>query len=190
MLARYARNKRLADTCYLWAFSALERQPRGPNLLRPTESRWRHPPPSSARPRQSPRRHPSWVPATPHPLRRGCGVGTPHQQGRLTSTARGMSRRSYPRTNRPGWRRLSVTSPRHPVHPRADPGPGRTARARDHSLTRRPTMTSTDVPKRSKHQEVDQEPAGVSGAEIFANHVPWGDARSSSRQHGPMRRMT
>ena len=35
VLARYARNRRLADACYLWAFCRHHRQPRRPRLLRP-----------------------------------------------------------------------------------------------------------------------------------------------------------
>ena len=39
VLARYARNRRLADACYQWAFAATHRQPRSPSLLRPTPRR-------------------------------------------------------------------------------------------------------------------------------------------------------
>jgi hypothetical protein len=33
VLARYARNRRLADACYLWAFAALTTRPGSPSLL-------------------------------------------------------------------------------------------------------------------------------------------------------------
>ena len=36
VLARYARNRRLADACYLWAFAALTASPGARSLLRPT----------------------------------------------------------------------------------------------------------------------------------------------------------
>ncbi len=51
VLARYARNKRLADACYLWAFCRAHRQPRRTHLLRPTPRRRRHPQPGPTRAR-------------------------------------------------------------------------------------------------------------------------------------------
>ena len=77
VLARYARNRRLADACYLWAFAALTASPGARSVLRPTPSRRRHPPPSPTSPRQPPRRHPPRLPPTPHPLRRTHRLGTP-----------------------------------------------------------------------------------------------------------------
>ena len=48
VLARYARNKRLSDACYLWAFTAITASPGAPCFLpRPPEHR-RHPPPRFA----------------------------------------------------------------------------------------------------------------------------------------------
>ena len=45
VLARYARNKRLADACHQWAFCRAQREPRRSNVLRPTPRRRRHPQP-------------------------------------------------------------------------------------------------------------------------------------------------
>src|ERR1700720_801430 len=66
-------------------------QPRGPNPLRPTPRRRRHPPPSPPRPRQPPRRHPPRLPAPPQPLQRTHRLGPPHANGGLTSYEPGMS---------------------------------------------------------------------------------------------------
>ena len=49
VLARFARNRRLADACYLWAFAALTRSRRRPRLLRPPTRPRRDPPPSPPR---------------------------------------------------------------------------------------------------------------------------------------------
>ena len=92
VLARYARNKRLADACYLWAFAALTASPGARSVLRPTPRRRRHPQPGPPRPRQPPRRHPPRLPPPPHPLRRTHRLGTPQPTRRLTPTTRGMSR--------------------------------------------------------------------------------------------------
>ena len=74
VLARYARNRRLADACDVWAFAAIT-APRRPRLLRPTPSRRRHPQPRPTSPRQPPRRHPPRLPPPPNPLRRTHGLG-------------------------------------------------------------------------------------------------------------------
>ena len=45
VLARYARNRRLADACYQWAFATLTASPGARRVLRPPTSHRRHPPP-------------------------------------------------------------------------------------------------------------------------------------------------
>ena len=97
VLARYARNRRLADACYLWAFCALNASPGARafydqrraagdthnRALRALANRLvgilhgclRH----------------------QHPLRRTHRLGTPNHSRRLTPTTRGMSKRNRPR---------------------------------------------------------------------------------------------
>ena len=78
VLARYARNHRLADACYLWAFAALTASPGARAFYDQRPSHRRHPPPRPTSPRQPPRRHPPRLPPPPHPLRRTHRLGTPH----------------------------------------------------------------------------------------------------------------
>ena len=63
VLARYARNRHLADTCHMWAFAAITDQPWSTSLLRPTTRPRRHPQPRAPSPRQPARRHPPRLPA-------------------------------------------------------------------------------------------------------------------------------
>ena len=67
VLARYARNRRLADACYLWAFAALTASPGARAFYDHHRARRRHPQPSPTRPRQPPRRHPPRLPPTTAP---------------------------------------------------------------------------------------------------------------------------
>ena len=106
VLARYARNRRLADALYQWAFSALTRSPAPARALRrPTGTR-SHPPRRAASPGQPARRHPARLPTARHPVQRGHRLAATHRhhQSRspsccLTRYARGVSsrlRRSEP----------------------------------------------------------------------------------------------
>jgi hypothetical protein len=52
VLARYVRNRRLADACYLWAFSSLTKSPGCPRLLQPPTGCRRHPQQGAPPPRQ------------------------------------------------------------------------------------------------------------------------------------------
>jgi transposase len=95
VLARYARNRRLADALYQQAVSALTALTGSPGLLRPATRPRRHPPPGSTRPGQPTRRHPARLPASPQPLRRGHRLAPRSRSSRrrLTAYSRGMSER-------------------------------------------------------------------------------------------------
>jgi hypothetical protein len=89
VLARYARNQRLADAIYLWAFAALTASPgaRAFYDTRRTAGDTHH---AALR-----ARHPPRLPRTPHHLRRNSRLGPPPRKTsrrRLTSWSRGMSR--------------------------------------------------------------------------------------------------
>jgi hypothetical protein len=66
VLARYARNRRLADALLPLGLHRSQHQPWSPSLLRPTPSRRRHPPPSPQSRRQPPRRDPPRLSPTRH----------------------------------------------------------------------------------------------------------------------------
>jgi hypothetical protein len=84
VLARYARNRRLADALQQWAFCCLRGSPGAKGLL-PGTTRPRHRPPGSPPPALQPaRRHPARLPCQPHPLQRGHRLGTSRPVGRLT----------------------------------------------------------------------------------------------------------
>lgn len=104
VLARFARNDRLADALYVWAFVALTASP-GARTFYDTHH------PASASPRQPSRRHPARLSWAPHRLRRG---------HRLGPTAR---RRSQPRRRRP-----SVRVEPAPTRARVDRRPSRRGR--------------------------------------------------------------
>jgi hypothetical protein len=73
-------------------------QPGMPRLLRPTPSRRRPPPSSSAGPRQPSRRHPPRLPRTPQSLRRERCLGPPKRESslrRLTRCAPGVSNHTH-----------------------------------------------------------------------------------------------
>jgi hypothetical protein len=84
VLARYARNRRLADALLPLGVRDPHPQPRSPCVLRPTTRRRRHPQPSPPGPRQPSRRDPPRMPYPPDPLRRTHRLGTPHPTRRLT----------------------------------------------------------------------------------------------------------
>ena len=92
VLARYARNQRLADAIYLWAFAAISASP-GARAYYDTRRARRHPPRSAPRPRQPPHRHPPRLPHPPRPLQRDHRLGPPPRKpahpGRLTLTGVG-----------------------------------------------------------------------------------------------------
>ena len=75
VLARYARNMRLADAIYQWAFASLTASPGARSLLRLPASRGRHPSRRTSSPRQSPRRHPPRLSHPPQCLRREHRLG-------------------------------------------------------------------------------------------------------------------
>src|SRR5664280_319266 len=77
VLARYVRNKRLADAVHRQAFSALSGSPGARAYYDAAGSRYRlqrRPAPA----RQPPGRHPARLPQNPHPLRRGHCVEPAH----------------------------------------------------------------------------------------------------------------
>ena len=95
----------------------------GPRLLRRAPGQGRIARPGPARPGQPARRHPRRVPAQPHHLRRGQGLGAP-QRGRRASRDRGgltamvASRNETPS---PAW--PSSGAPRPPCRRRRPPAP-------------------------------------------------------------------
>jgi len=89
VLARVARNRRLADASYLWAFASLTRSQGARRYYDQLRGRGKPTPPSPSRPRQPSRRHP---PRLHHPSRalpRGRSLAGPRSR-RLTSCDRGM----------------------------------------------------------------------------------------------------
>jgi transposase len=110
VLARYARNRRLADACHLWAFSAITASPGARAFYDARPSQRRHPQPGATGPRQPSRGHPPRLAQTRHPLRRTHRLGPP-TTSRLTSYARGMSRRSSGRGRASGAARPARGSP-------------------------------------------------------------------------------
>jgi len=86
VLARFTRNRRLADALHQQAFAALTGSPgERARLLPPAAPPRRHPPPSPAHPVQPPRRHPRRLPTPPDPLQRNDRLGTPHHRCSLTT---------------------------------------------------------------------------------------------------------
>ena len=85
VLARYARNRRLADALHQQAFRRAQRLTRRPSVLRPPPSPRRHPPSSPAGASQPPRRHPRRLPTPPLQLRRSHRLGAPRHPRRLTT---------------------------------------------------------------------------------------------------------
>jgi hypothetical protein len=101
VLARHARNRRLADALYRQAFAALGTSPGARDLYDQQRARdaTHH---QALRPRQSAGRHPARLPAPPHPLRRDHRLAHRHEsrhRGRLTSYDRGMSEAASSETN-------------------------------------------------------------------------------------------
>ncbi len=103
VLARYARNKRLADACHQWAFCALTTSPGARTFYDQHRAAGDTHNRALRRARESARRHPPRLPRPRHALRRTHRLGTPHPTRRLTPTTRGMSRRgsASPRGRRP-----------------------------------------------------------------------------------------
>jgi hypothetical protein len=78
VLARFVRNRHLADACYLWVlFCALTASPGAKGLLRRPQSPVRQPRPGPTSPRQPSRRHPRRLPTPPLQLRRDGCLGPP-----------------------------------------------------------------------------------------------------------------
>jgi transposase len=75
VLARYARNRRLADALHQQAFAALNASP----------GARRHPPPSTPGASQPPRRHPRPLSTSSRQLRRSHRLGAPRDRRRLTT---------------------------------------------------------------------------------------------------------
>jgi transposase len=88
VLARFARNKHLADACYMWAFASISASPGARAFYdeRRTAGDTHHRP---ASPGQPPRRYPPRLPPPPGPLRRGHRLGASGESCRLTVTAVG-----------------------------------------------------------------------------------------------------
>ena len=84
VLARYARNRRLADALQQWAFCSLRGSPGARAYYDALRARKHRPPGRAAPARQPPRRHPARLPENPHPLRREHRLGTPQHRRRLT----------------------------------------------------------------------------------------------------------
>jgi hypothetical protein len=82
VLARHARNRRLADALYQQAFAALTASPGARDLLRHPSRQRRHPPPGPTCPEQPPRRDPARLPAAPPALRRDPRLATAQHQAR------------------------------------------------------------------------------------------------------------
>jgi transposase len=89
VLARFARNMRLADAVYQWAFTSMNASARSPSFLRLQEGRWRHSPRRPATPGKSDGGNSPWLPRQPLHLRRedcmGPPSGTRTRSSRLTS---------------------------------------------------------------------------------------------------------
>ena len=78
VLARYARNDRLADALHQQAFCALTQLTRSPRLLRQPARPRDRPPRRPAPTRQPPGRHPARLPQDQPALQRGHRLGPPH----------------------------------------------------------------------------------------------------------------
>ena len=76
VVARLARNKRLFDATYQWAFCALTRVTGCPRLLRRPRSGTAHRQDRASQAGQQARRHPPWLPHPPDALRRGPGLAS------------------------------------------------------------------------------------------------------------------
>jgi hypothetical protein len=85
VLARIARNRRLADACSLWAFAALTRSAGARALYDRQRQRGADPPPSPTSTRKPPRRHPPRLPPPPHHLQRNDRLGPRTHATRLTT---------------------------------------------------------------------------------------------------------
>lgn len=68
VLARFARNERLFDACYLWAFSSLTKSPEARRYYDAQRARGQDPQPGAPRAWQSPGRGPSRMPEAPRAL--------------------------------------------------------------------------------------------------------------------------
>ena len=77
VLARYARNRRLADALYQQAFAALSTSPGARAYYDRQRARGASHHPSPTRPGQPSGRHPPRMPHTPHPLRRSHRLAAP-----------------------------------------------------------------------------------------------------------------
>jgi DNA-binding transcriptional ArsR family regulator len=97
VLARVARNRRLADACYQWAFCSLKCSPGARDFydLRRARGSTHH---QALRALANLGRNPPWMPRSPHPLRRRrcleLGPINRRKVRRLTRYSRGMSRSS------------------------------------------------------------------------------------------------
>ena len=97
VLARSTRNRRMAQACYLWAFSALRPVTGCAWLLRPAAGQRQIPPSSSSRAWKSHCGSPARMPRQPQALRRAGGVVTSGAGCCLTTYGRGMSGLAKPR---------------------------------------------------------------------------------------------
>jgi hypothetical protein len=85
VLARYVRNRRLADALQQWAFCAMRGSPGAKAYYRQLRDRKDRPPGSPPTTRQPARRHPARLSENPHPLRRTNSLGPTENRRRLTS---------------------------------------------------------------------------------------------------------
>ena len=106
VLARYARNRRLADAVHQWAFCAMRGSPGARAYYQSLRERGTGHQSRSASARQPPRRHPARLPQNQHGLQRDHRLG-PSPAQHLTSKNMGC----LPRTARAG-KRAAGHSPR------------------------------------------------------------------------------
>jgi transposase len=92
VLARHARNRRLADALQQWGVLLPHPLTRSPRLLRPAPRPRQNPPPGTAPARQPLDRHPARLPAAQPALQRNPRLAAPGNRRRLTPSTRGVSR--------------------------------------------------------------------------------------------------
>ena len=102
VLARYARNRRLADALHQWAFAALTASPGARAFYDAHRAAGDTHNQALRGTREPARRDPPRLPPPSHPLRRTHRLGSPRRDRRLTGYRPGMSRRRRPAGQRVG----------------------------------------------------------------------------------------
>ena len=181
VLARYARNRRLADALDQWAFCSLTQSPRRPRLLRPAPRPRQDPPPGAAPARQPLGRHPPHLPPARPALRRNRRLAAPESRRCLTSSSRGMSSRlASPRgtAGRPSADRGPLSS-RTRGRPAAASRPGRPAGPRRRRWFRRRGPDHCSSVPRSNSARTAAWLCSISLVAVSRVTVPW---RASCRR--------